>query len=581
MPFSPPFTCKVEKEIFGEAGICERKTGNRSLDQYCKIVNSPFVKIARHLNDKSKRRLIVTCHIPEQIRHFLCGVRPYNSSKAIPAEFKPFVDGYAALSELAHPTRTAANNSVTLAAARRGIEGAKAELAEAEQNNPERIRHALYRLIWLLSDEDEQFVKIPVDLKQMPNSEKFVSRLRPHRTWDLKGNFVMASGKIKEDTVFFFLVICILVLAAYAASKTHEIGKHQSVLAEFLQTELKDIKAAQKLVTKPLSYGWFDDGFPADISRQEERAPLENPSPQNGADEYMTQMFIEEYRSMADSHHRKEYLRHLWNNGTWIRSEFLDVIYADQSEYVRAWAAGHLNTDFKDYSDWQNPVEIKNYEPALLGDRSPIVKAALWSNPNCHQLPWSMIWISDNWKEHFKGLSQLERLGLMRNPNLSLKYVVALMETSSEELEISVSQHVEILAAAGQNPRLITSSRRTGRGVWAVDGDANSPFEEYGRMWELALDRWIDKPPVPYVFLKYIQTTPEVKLAAYNRLLGSGKENDTKWLRAEVIRSCDPFDDKEVLKHAWEDPDEECRQIAEERVGHLTDYVGLKKRKSN
>ena len=83
---------------------------------------------------------------------------------------------YGLLSELAHPTRTAANNSVTLCGVRRGIDGAQAELAEAEKNNPERIRYALYRLIWLLSDQDDTFITIPVDLKRMLESETFVQR---------------------------------------------------------------------------------------------------------------------------------------------------------------------------------------------------------------------------------------------------------------------------------------------------------------------------------------------------------------------------------------------------------------------
>jgi hypothetical protein len=81
---------------------------------------------------------------------------------------------YGLLSELAHPTRSAANNSVTLCGVRQGIDGAKAEVAEAEKNNPERIKYALYRLIWLLSDEDRTFIKIPVDVKGMPESETFV-----------------------------------------------------------------------------------------------------------------------------------------------------------------------------------------------------------------------------------------------------------------------------------------------------------------------------------------------------------------------------------------------------------------------
>jgi hypothetical protein len=81
---------------------------------------------------------------------------------------------YGLLSELAHPTRTAAENSVTLSGIRRGIDGAKKEIEEAQENNPERIRYALYRLIWLVSDQDEQFINVPVDLKRIPGCEKFL-----------------------------------------------------------------------------------------------------------------------------------------------------------------------------------------------------------------------------------------------------------------------------------------------------------------------------------------------------------------------------------------------------------------------
>jgi hypothetical protein len=380
--------------------------------------------------------------------------------------------------------------------------------------------------------------------------------------------------------MFLFLAFCISLVLIYVALKTAAIAKDQTAIVEYLQTELKEIKAAQKIPVKPLAYGWFDDGFPADPSREEERGRLENPEPHKGSDEYMTQAFIAEYKATPNAHQRKEYLRHLWTAGTWMTGDFLDTIYADASEYVRAWAAGHLSVDFKDYSDWQHPVEIRNYEPLLLADPSPIVRAAYWSNPNCRRLPWSLIWIAETWKEHFEGLTQLERLGLMRNPQLSMKYVVALMETPSEELKINQKEHIELLTAAGQNPKLINGSRHTGRGVWAVEGDANSPFEEYGQMWRLALDKWIDKPPVPFVFIKYIQTTPEVKLETYNRLLEKREANNLKWLRQEVIRSCDPFDDKNILKAAWDDPDEECKKIAQERVGVLTGYVGVKARKA-
>ena len=69
-------------------------------------------------------------------------------------------------------------------------------------------------------------------------------------------------------------------------------------------------------------------------------------------------------------------------------------------------------------------------------------------------------------------------------------------------------------------------------------GEGNPPFKEYGTMWTLSLDKWIDESLVPYLFFKYIQTTPEVKLAIYTRLLEKAED---QWLRVEVIRSCDPF----------------------------------------
>jgi hypothetical protein len=57
---------------------------------------------------------------------------------------------YGRLSELAHPTRSAAENSVTLAGTRLGISGAEATIAEALRLAEERIITSLYRLTWLL-----------------------------------------------------------------------------------------------------------------------------------------------------------------------------------------------------------------------------------------------------------------------------------------------------------------------------------------------------------------------------------------------------------------------------------------------
>jgi len=375
--------------------------------------------------------------------------------------------------------------------------------------------------------------------------------------------------------MLFLFVICNLFLAIYLVYQVSLVAKEQVQIAASIKTELTEIRSAQRIQPSVLPYGWFDDGWPIE-EEKEWRTQLENPTPHRSPDAYVTQMFVAEYGSILDPRERKEFLRQLFREGVWMEPELLDVIYADENPFVRAWAASHLATDYKDYSDRDSQRQLRDYEPALLLDTAPIVRAALWSNPQCNRLPWSLIWISEAWKEQIQKMSHIERLGLMRNPELSMKYVVALLEASTEELRITKQEHVEIVSAAAVNPHLIGGSRRTGRRAWIGGDEGNPPFEEYGKMWELCLEKWINHSPVPFLFLKYIQTTPKVKLAAYNQLFEKPERSDYTWLRQEVIRSCDPFDDGVVLKLAWNDPDDECRKIARERVGKLTQYVGVK-----
>jgi len=36
----------------------------------------------------------------------------------------------------------------------------------------------VYRLIWLMGDQDAQFIKLPIDIKKMPVSEKFLTKYK-------------------------------------------------------------------------------------------------------------------------------------------------------------------------------------------------------------------------------------------------------------------------------------------------------------------------------------------------------------------------------------------------------------------
>jgi len=85
---------------------------------------------------------------------------------------------YGLLSELAHPTRSAAENSVTLCGVRMEIDGAEAEIATEQENCERRVTATLYRLVWLVLDRDAKFVAIPVNENNMPVSSRFVKEYK-------------------------------------------------------------------------------------------------------------------------------------------------------------------------------------------------------------------------------------------------------------------------------------------------------------------------------------------------------------------------------------------------------------------
>ncbi len=80
---------------------------------------------------------------------------------------------YGRLSELAHPTRSAAENSVHQAGTRQGIPEARAFLGEARQLAKDRICYALYRVIWLLLDADADFLLLPAQRDNMGAASGF------------------------------------------------------------------------------------------------------------------------------------------------------------------------------------------------------------------------------------------------------------------------------------------------------------------------------------------------------------------------------------------------------------------------
>ena len=76
---------------------------------------------------------------------------------------------YGGLSELAHPTRSAAQNSLAVITGRYGDSVARDSLRKAKLEFEERdLPETLYRFVWLILDESRGLINIEVDAKNLP-----------------------------------------------------------------------------------------------------------------------------------------------------------------------------------------------------------------------------------------------------------------------------------------------------------------------------------------------------------------------------------------------------------------------------
>ena len=83
---------------------------------------------------------------------------------------------YGELSELAHPTRAAAENSAALTLWRLGLNADAVTVEQAIASLDEGMPAMLYRLLWLVLDEDVSLVPLGVDVKNMPTAMKFCEK---------------------------------------------------------------------------------------------------------------------------------------------------------------------------------------------------------------------------------------------------------------------------------------------------------------------------------------------------------------------------------------------------------------------
>lgn len=86
---------------------------------------------------------------------------------------------YGELSELAHPTRVAAENSVALTATRYAINTEAEAIRGARSEFEKELPELLYRLLWLVLDEDKTLIPLHVNENATPTAVQFAEQ-HPH-----------------------------------------------------------------------------------------------------------------------------------------------------------------------------------------------------------------------------------------------------------------------------------------------------------------------------------------------------------------------------------------------------------------
>lgn len=209
-----------------------------------------------------------------------------------------------------------------------------------------------------------------------------------------------------------------------------------------------------------------------------------------------------------------------------LPGEVIVMAIRDQSELVRTAVAKHwhMNCCLPDGSDAKS---------ILRSDSSLLVRAAVLENPkaitiwDCHQL--------------FYSATHVERLALIRNPEISESLVEKVFDVHNTEWNLNFQQRAALVSAFLSNPKLQKYNQED---QWDIHFD---------NLW-----RNISKCPnslVKQLVYRHIRASDHVKVQAFQ--LAASEEI----VRCEIVDGCAPAD-RHTLFSALKDGLEEIRIFA-------------------
>lgn len=281
----------------------------------------------------------------------------------------------------------------------------------------------------------------------------------------------------------------------------------------------------------------------------------------------------------SDSKGRIRLLQKLHRDDRVAPFEIALMAVEDQHVEVRQWMARYGRLDYRDRADGWNLVSVagevavqilntlgtppayeypsRNLADRLKNDPDQFVRACLRENTNVFD-PFSFI---THWKEYFQEATPLERLALVRNPEVSRELIERIFDPEDQELEINLEERKELALAFLTNKEALASSKADAALVghpYPPDGWAWYSANKFLRtLWELA-SKWPKESKIQLVVYRCVPAEDTTKAEIYRAC-------DVPVWRQMILENCNA-DDTHTIEVGMRDADDMCRTLAYSKV---------------
>jgi len=258
----------------------------------------------------------------------------------------------------------------------------------------------------------------------------------------------------------------------------------------------------------------------------------------------------------SDARGRIQLLEKLYTDNKGIPFEIKALAIEDPQVAVRQWIAQHLSF---------------GEEECVKNDPDPFVHACLRENSRVfHGYTFA------HWMSYFREATHLERLALVRNPNVHQELIEKIFDPEDKDLAIDLTERMELTFAFLTNEKAVAQIAADAD----IEGyelpqdivpDISNPLawshanQFLQSIWDLAL-KW---PPMvgrnlPYILYRHIPADDDTKAEIYRKC----DSPDRAHLKKAILENCTWWD-KKTLNLGVKDADETCRFLAYRKVSDL------------